>query len=184
MQNVGFVEGGDATEGTLVFTIEDSNYTTVGQRNAMLGAAAQAFANAATGKSCKNMTFAGGCEDDPARRKMMERDDLSPAGSGSLDPRVVMPPPECAHELLVCDTTNLVTVLVLDENGLEAFMNVEASFDIDGFSLFDCEAMLDLLVGVLDEVAPEVAAADWELLGDIQVICEELTGQGGGGDGE
>ena len=49
---MGFVEGGDATEGTLVFTIEDSNYTTVGQRNAMLGAAAQAFANAATGKSC------------------------------------------------------------------------------------------------------------------------------------
>ena len=61
-------------------------------------------------------------------------------------------------------------------------MNVETSFDIDGFNLFDCEAMLDLLVGVLDEIAPEVAAADWESLGDIQVICEELTGQGGGGE--
>ena len=130
------------------------------------------------------MTFAAGCEDDPSR-KMMKRGDLSAAGSGALDPRVVMPPLECSHELLVCDTTNLVTVLVLDENGLEAFMNVEASFDINGFSLIDCEAMLEFLVGVLDEVAPEVAAADWELLGYIQVICEELTGQGGGGgDGE
>ena len=59
------------------------------------------------------MTFAGGGEDDAARRKMMKRDDLSPAGSGSLDPRVVMPPPECGHEMLVCDTTNLVTVSVL-----------------------------------------------------------------------
>ena len=176
---MGFVEDGDATSRTLVFAIQDSNYTTLGQRNAMLGAAAQAFANAATHKSCQNMTFAGNC---PSSRKMIKRDDLSPAGPGALDPREYAPPAECTHELLVCDTTNLVTVLVLDENELEAFMNVEASFDIDGFNLFDCEATLDLLVGVLDEVAPEVAAADWELLGDIQVICEELTGQGGGGE--
>ncbi|KAK0510445.1 hypothetical protein JMJ35_006877 [Cladonia borealis] len=175
VQNVGFVEDGDASAGTLVFTIEDSNYTTVGQRNAMLGAAAQAFANAATHKSCQNMTFAGDC---PSSRKMMKRDDLSPAGSGALEPRVYTPPPECTHELLVCDTTNLVTVLVLDENGLEAFMNVEASFAIAGFNLFDCEAMLDFLVVALEEVAPEVVLSDWELLGEIMVLCEELTGQG------
>ena len=58
-------------------------------------------------------------------------------------------------------------------------MNVEASFDINGFSLFDYEAILDFLAVALEEIAPEVVLSDWELLGEITVLCEELTGGGG-----
>ena len=53
-------------------------------------------------------------------------------------------------------------------------MNVEVKFEIDGFSMCDCDMSLDALVIALDEFAPEVDVAAWKVLGEIQVWCGEL----------
>ena len=170
--NVGYIEGDDATEGTIVLTIEDSNYTSLGEATAMIGAVANALKASATGKSCTNKSFAITCPGTIGKRGHA---DLSV--DDQLEPRLYDPPEEdCKGYLEVCDAANLYTVWVFNSGGMVASMNVEVSFDIDGFNMFECEAMLDALVAILDEVAPEVEAADWELLGEIQALCEELTG--------
>lgn len=170
--NIGFVEGDDATEGTIVLTIEDSNYTSLGEASAMIGAVANALKTSATGNSCSNKSFAVTCPGTIGKRGHA---DLSV--DDQLEPRLYDPPEEdCKGYLEVCDVANLYTVWVFNSGGIVASMNVEVSFDIDGFNMFDCEALLDALVAILDEVAPEVDVADWELLGEIEAWCGELTG--------
>lgn len=171
--NIGFVEGDDSTEGTLVLTIEDSNYTSMGEATAMIGAVANALMTSATGKSCSNKTFAITCPDTVGKRGYAEFFD----DDTQLEPRLYDPPEDdCKGGLVTCDAANLYTVWVFNSGGIVASMNVEVSFDVPGNNLFECEAMLDALVGALDVVAPEVDVADWELLGEIEALCGELTG--------
>lgn len=171
--NIGFVEGADATEGTLVLTIEDSNYTSLGEATAMIGAVANALKTSATGHSCSNKSFAVSCPGTVGKRGHA---DLS-LDNDQLERRLYDPPEDdCKGYMEVCDAANLYTVWVFNSGGIVASMNVEVKFDIDGFNMFDCEMMMDAFVAIMDEVAPEVEVADWELLGEIEAWCGELTG--------
>ena len=149
--------GGEIEEATVTFTIEDSSYTSAGQKLAMLGAAAQAINGSATGKACRDLEYDIECPTQPL--------DVSPGGPG------------CHKQMTVCDAANLVTVEVYDGTGIIASMNVEVSFQIDGLtSAFECELIIDTIELALGVVAPELDAADWELLGEIQAMCAEASG--------
>ncbi|KAM0802745.1 hypothetical protein BDR22DRAFT_903564 [Usnea florida] len=170
--NVAIIEGDEAGEGTIVLTIEDSNYTGIGKASAMIGTVANSLKTSATGKSCSNKSFAVTCPSTVGRRGYtnLSVDD-------QLEPRLYGPPEEdCKGYMEVCDVANFYTVWVFNSGGIIASMNVEVKFDIDGFNLFDCELLLDAFALALDEVAPEVDVADWELLGEIDAWCGELTG--------
>ena len=170
--NVTFIEGDEASEGTITLTIEDKNYTNMGEASAMIGTVANSLKTSATGKSCSNKSFAVTCPGTVGRRGHA---DLSV--DDQLEPRRYDPPEEdCKGYMEVCDAANLYTVWVFNSGGIIASMNVEVEFDIDGFNLIDCELLLDAFVLALDEVAPEADVADWELLGEVDTWCGELTG--------
>ena len=175
--NVAFVEDDEVSEGTIVLTIEDSNYTSMGEASAMIGAVANSLKTSATGKSCSNKSFAVTCPSMPIGRR--GHADLSV--DDQLERKYWEPheptDDDCKGYMEVCDAANLYTVWHFNSGGIIASMNVEVKFDIDGFSLFDSELLLDALVLALDVVAPEVDVADWELLGEIEAWCGELTGE-------
>ncbi|MCJ1302766.1 hypothetical protein MMC08_005571 [Hypocenomyce scalaris] len=160
IKNILYLEPGSNSpdDATITLTIEDSSYTTTGQRNAMLGAAANALNSSATGQSCQTVTYKTSGAECPS-------DPLDVSGGG------------CEASMSVCDAANLITVWLFDQGKLQASMNVEVAFEIEGLSNpFDCELILDAVVVALDVIAPEVAAADWAELGEIQAICGEMTG--------
>jgi hypothetical protein len=108
---------------TITFTVEDSSYTSAGQRDAMLGAAASALKASATGKHCYDAKY------------------MEFSGKGDFE-----------HTMTVCDAANLISVWVFDQKGgIAAFMNMEVVFHIDGLSaIFDCEIVFDTIVAALD----------------------------------
>ena len=62
-------------------------------------------------------------------------------------------------------------------------MAVEASFKIDGWSLFDCELVADLVGALLTVTAPEAEGEDLAIVGEIEASCEELAAMADGGGG-
>lgn len=174
--DISYITNDDSSSGTIVLTVEDSNYTSMGEASAMIGAVANALMTSATGKSCSNKNFAIACPDTVGKRGHA---DLSVEDDTPLESRLYDPPEEdCLGGFVTCDAANLYTVWVFNGGGIVASMNVEVSFDVPGFNEFECEAMLDAMVAALDVVAPEVDVADWELLGEIEAWCGELTGTG------
>lgn len=97
--NVGTIVGETNTEGEITFTIEDSRYSTTGQRDAMLGAAVRSFQNAATGKNCNNVTW------------VEESAKPCPKSKRDLWGREVIPDPyTCSGQSYLCNGPNLISM--------------------------------------------------------------------------
>ena len=97
ISNIGTVVGSESTEGELTFTIEDSSYTTTGQRDAMLGAAIQAFQNSATGGNCGSVPYSADSESSCSSKRDLEGREVGPTGH------------ECTEHLTVCNAANLIS---------------------------------------------------------------------------
>ena len=100
--NVGWVDRGDVAEGTIVLTVEDSNYASMGET---LGTVAYSLKTSATGKSCPNRSFEGACPNKRGYADFSVDEQLEPR---MYDPREK----ESKDHMLVCDVVNLYTVWV------------------------------------------------------------------------
>lgn len=151
---------GETTEAaTITFTIEDSKYDTTEQRDAMLGAAVQAFTSAATKDSCKSEQV-NHCEGGMSEPN--EPNDVNAPG------------PHCFTQMSFCDTANLVSVTISDGGKTVAYMHVESAFKMDGIvNSFDCALIVAVVGSVLEVAAPELSADIWAALGDIEAVCDE-----------
>ena len=97
--NVNTIVGDTPTEGEITFTIEDSQYSTTGQRDAMLGAAVRSFQNAATGKNCDNVTW------------VEESENPCPNSKRDLWGREVIPDAyTCTAHTYLCNGPNLISM--------------------------------------------------------------------------
>ena len=173
MDNVEYVEkdGGELEQATLTFTIENGNYRTNAQRDAMLSAVAVSFNASAQGKNCGTVTY-NTCEGGASEPS--DPNDVSPHGSG------------CGTPLNQCNIPNLISVSMIDGGVEVGIMLVEASFKIDGWSEFDCQIVADIVdafFGTAEALAPETAPGDSAVIGEMEATCAELANMAGGGGG-
>lgn len=103
--DAGFVEGRVADTGELVLVINDSQYTSNGQRDGMIALIASTLNNSATGSNCALAKYDEGCN---AKR------DLRPGSTSS----------ECIHSsMTTCTAADTLNAQITDgEAGIIAFM--------------------------------------------------------------
>ena len=177
ISHVGTVVGEIMTFGDISFTIEDSQYSDNGQRDAMLGAGLQAFANGANGKNCGPVAWteqsSQPCQNH--KRSSLRLDarnpDVLPAGF------------ECHGTTTVCNAPNLITVEDNQGNVSLGHMNIEVAWQLEGeassFLEFACEIAIAGLEAILIDAAPEVAPEAWKELGQLIPCCKGQCDFGG-----
>ncbi|KAI9850274.1 MAG: hypothetical protein M1838_005957 [Thelocarpon superellum] len=170
VKDVSTVVGTEMTVGQPTFTIDDSFYKSTQERDAMLGAAVNAFQQSASGnKSCSSVPW-------------LELDGACPH-----DKRAVSPPSgSCTGHATLCNAANSISVQLNEANEAEAaWMNIDIAWELGSgtpaWLEFACELIIDAIGALLTSAAPEVAPEDWALLGEVLPCCEGSC-IGGGGD--
>lgn len=199
VSNVGTVVDSTSVEGEITFTIQDSFYSNVGERNAMMGAAIQALQQSATNQSCNPEKWVD--KSGEKCPKKCKRVDLGLGGADSI---------ECSGTSVICNAPNhiselvsslsfnifqltlqpwnsmsqvhrrqliwtLVSSLVLDLSFCSADRDLAIGWQLQGalspFLQFLCEAIIEGVSDALVTVAPEVAPEDWATLGQVLPCC-------------
>ena len=173
ISNIDTVLAGANTHGEISLIIQDSYYTSMGERQALLGAAINAFVYS-TSDNGKNETWTEqsteACPD-----KYAQADKYTQAKTDKdTQKRYVLP--SCTHYTTVYTAAEDVYVeLYIPGQPYTAYLNLHIAFEVeetaDLWMEFTCDLAIGAISGVLDKAAPEVDTSDWDLLGVLSPCC-------------